>query len=125
MPLGLVARIEEIDLAAIEVAAARPVVQYRGRLMPLVTIPPGRALERSGRRPVLVFAHGDGVMGLVVDAIEDIVDEAVVLEHAAAAPGILGSAIIAGRATDIIDAQAVLGTAVHGLERALQCRDAA
>lgn len=110
VPLGRVARLEEIDLAAIEVAADRPVVQYRGRLMPLVTIPPGRPLERSGRRPVLVFAHGDGVAGLVVDAIEDIVDEAVALEHAAAAPGIVGSAIIAGKATDIIDVEAVLGT---------------
>jgi len=109
VPLGAVARLEEIDLAAVEIAAGGPVVQYRGRLMPLVTIPPGQALERAGRVPVLVFARGEGVTGLVVDAIEDIVDEMVVLEHADAAPGLVGSAIVAGRATDLIDVEYLLG----------------
>jgi hypothetical protein len=33
----------------------------------------------------------------------------VVLEHADATPGILGSAIIAGRATDLIDVEHLLG----------------
>jgi len=109
VPLGRVARLEEIDLAAVEIAADRPVVQYRGRLMPLVTIPPGHRLERTGRRPVVVFAHGDGAIGLVVDEIEDIVDEAIAIERTVDMPGIVGSAIIAGKATDIIDVEFILG----------------
>src|SRR5690606_32914055 len=36
VPLALVARLEEIDVTAIEYADGRPVVQYRGTLMPLV-----------------------------------------------------------------------------------------
>jgi two-component system, chemotaxis family, sensor kinase CheA len=131
VPLGIVARLEEIDLAAVEVAADRPVVQYRGRLMPLVTIPSGQRLERTGLRPVVVFAHGDGVTGLVVDEIEDIVDEAVAIERTADVPGIAGSAIIAGQATDIIDVGFILGRAVDraapldGLARQRAQRNAA
>jgi two-component system, chemotaxis family, sensor kinase CheA len=105
VPLGVVARLEELDLAAIESVGGRPAVQYRGRIMPLATVTPQDVLEGEGRRPVLVFAHGDAVMGLVVDAIEDIVDEGVAIERTAGAqPGLLGSAIVAGKATDIIDA---------------------
>jgi two-component system chemotaxis sensor kinase CheA len=131
VPLGLVARLEEIDLGAIEIAADRAVVQYRGRLMPLVTLPRGDSLERTGRRPVLVFAHDGGATGLVVDEIADIVDTTLVLEHEAAAPGIVGSAIVAGKATDIIDVEYLLGTAVDRpapfdrLERAFARQSAA
>lgn len=106
-------------------------MQYRGRLMPMITLHPDQRPEGMGRRPVIVFAHADGVTGLVVDAIDDIVDEVVALEHAAAARGIIGSAIIAGKATDIIDVEHLLGTAVDcpapiaGIDRALARRNAA
>ena len=44
-------------------------------------------------------------MGLVVDEIVDIVDAAAWRSSVnAARPGLLGSAIIAGKATDIVDA---------------------
>ena len=131
VPLGSVARLEEIDLAAVEIAADRPVVQYRGRLMPLVTIPAGQRLERAGRRPVVVFAHGDQVTGLVVDEIEDIVDETIAIERSADMPGIVGSAIIAGKATDVVDVGFILGRTddraalFDGLAQALARRNAA
>ena len=43
-------------------------------------------------------------MGLVVDEIIDIVEDKLNVELAAERPGFLGSAIVAGRATDLIDA---------------------
>jgi len=102
--LSLIARLEEIDLAKIEYSNDRPVVQYRGKLMPIVTLDPSFELRQDGRKPILVFAERDHVMGLVVDEIIDIVEESLHVELTADRPGLVGSALVAGKATDIIDA---------------------
>jgi two-component system chemotaxis sensor kinase CheA len=104
VPLSLVARLEEIDLASVEYSHDRPMVQYREKLMPLVPLVTGARLAATGRQPVLVFADGEHTMGLVVDEIVDIVEDRLHVELTADRPGFIGSAIIAGRATDIIDA---------------------
>jgi two-component system chemotaxis sensor kinase CheA len=72
--------------------------------MPLVPIDPGMMLDGDGRRPVLVFADGERSMGLVVDEILDIVEERLNVQLSSDRPGLMGSAIIAGKATDVIDA---------------------
>ncbi len=104
VPLSLVARLEDVELASVEMSNGMPVVQYRGKLMPLVPIDPGFMIQREGRQPVLVFADGDRSMGLIVDEIVDIVEERLVVQLTADRPGLMGSAIIAGKATDVIDA---------------------
>jgi two-component system chemotaxis sensor kinase CheA len=103
VPLSLVARLEETDIAAAEKAGARTVLQYRGGLMPLIDLD-GRPAEREGKHPILVFVDGQRMLGLVVDRVIDIVEAPLDLHLAGGTrPGILGSAIIAGAATDIID----------------------
>jgi two-component system chemotaxis sensor kinase CheA len=104
VPLALVARLEEVELEKIEESNGKPVVQYRGKLMPLVTIDPSYQLKKEGRQPVLVFSDRDRSMGLVVDEILDIVEEHLAVELAAERAGYIGSAIVAGKATDVIDA---------------------
>jgi len=104
VPLSLVARLEDVDLNEVELSNGAPVVQYRGRLMPLVPIDSGWQLERGKRQPVVVFADGDRSMGLVVDEIVDIVEDKLQVELGTERPGFLGSAIIGGKATDVIDA---------------------
>jgi two-component system chemotaxis sensor kinase CheA len=104
VPLALVARLEEIDLAQIEYSHDKPVVQYRGKLMPLVTVEAAVSIGTSGRQPVLVFADKDHTMGLMVDEIVDIVEDHLNIEVAVDRAGLIGSAIIAGKATDLIDA---------------------
>ncbi|CBS90826.1 hybrid sensor histidine kinase/response regulator [Azospirillum lipoferum] len=104
VPLSLVARLEDVDLATVEMSNGLPVVQYRGKLMPLVPIDPNFMLGKEGRQPVLVFADGDRSMGLIVDEIVDIVEEKLNVQLAAERPGLMGSAIIAGKATEVIDA---------------------
>jgi len=104
VPLALVARLEEIERTAIEYSDGSPVVQYRGRLMPLVQADPMQSLSGEGRTPVVVFADGERNMGLVVDEIIDIVDERLDIEIVANQSGVVGSAVIAGKATDLIDA---------------------
>ncbi len=105
VPLALVARLEEIELDKVEYSEGQPVVQYRGRLMPLVPVDEGFELQRTGRQPVLVFSDRNRAMGLIVDEIVDIVEDRLKVELSGTRPGILGSAIIAGRATEIIDTE--------------------
>lgn len=103
VPLALVARLEEIDQSAIEYSNLRPMIQYRGQLMPLVPIRPDVTFGKEGKRPVLVFSDRDRSMGLAVDEIVDIVDDRLNVELGADKPGIIGSAVVAGKATDVID----------------------
>ncbi|MBE1236740.1 chemotaxis protein CheW [Phaeovibrio sulfidiphilus] len=103
VPLALIARLEEIELSQIEYSGARPLVQYRGQLMPLVAISEATAIRSEGRQPVLVFNDRDRVMGLLVDEIVDIVEDRLKVELKADMRGIVGTAVVNDRATDIID----------------------
>jgi two-component system chemotaxis sensor kinase CheA len=103
VPLALVTRLEEIEVAKIENANGRPVVQYRGKLMPLVPASDTVSLKTAGRQSVVVFSNERHSMGLVVDKIEDIVDDVLKIELTAASPGVIGSAVVRGRTTRILD----------------------
>jgi two-component system, chemotaxis family, sensor kinase CheA len=102
VPLGLVARLEDIPRDKIEVSCGAPVTQYRGKLMPLVALSGGLDTEKP-RQSVLVFNDGDRSMGLMVDEIVDVVEDRLSIELSGARPGLLGSAVIGGHATDVID----------------------
>jgi two-component system chemotaxis sensor kinase CheA len=103
VPLALIARLEEIPREKVEYSQGQPMVQYRGYLMPLVTISDGYELGTSGRQPILVFSDQGRTMGLVVDEIVDIVEETLSVELTSTSSGLIGSSIIADKATDIID----------------------
>jgi two-component system, chemotaxis family, sensor kinase CheA len=103
VPLGLVTRLEEIASDKIELSNGRYMVQYRDQLMPLVQIE-GVSVRTSGSQPILVFADETRAMGLVVDEIIDIVEERLHIEVSGVKiDGILGSAVIKGQATEVID----------------------
>jgi len=104
VPLALVARLEEIDATTIERSHGKPVVQYRGKLMPLISIDGSFHTATEGRQPVLVFSDRDHTMGLVVDEIVDIVEESLKIELTVEVQGLIGTAVVSGKATDIIDA---------------------
>ncbi|MFO1154534.1 MAG: hybrid sensor histidine kinase/response regulator [Rhodospirillales bacterium] len=111
VPLELVARLEEIDASRIEHAQARAMLQYRGRLMPLVPCTPGTEWPSEGPVQVLVFNDRDRCMGLVVEEIVDIVEDHLNVEVKSLCDGLIGSAIIDGKATDVIDAAPYLTAA--------------
>lgn len=111
VPLSLVARLEEIDRATIEYSEGVPMVQYRGKLMPLVPVDPGAVLSKEGSQAVLVFADKDKHMGLMVEEILDIVEERLQVDLSGKRPGALGTSIISGKATDVIDAAFYLSQA--------------
>ena len=104
VPLALVSRLEDIPVERIEFSGGRWMTQYRGRLMPLVPLSPGWAPGLAGtRQAVLVFTERDRAMGLMVDSILDVVEDGLRIEQASTCPGYLGTAVIAGRATEVLD----------------------
>lgn len=103
VPLSLVTRLEEIEVKNIEKSNNRDLVQYRGKLMPLIYIEDNLTHAAEGLQPILVFADETHSMGLVVDEIVDIVEDRLSVEISSETPGIVGSAIVKGKATEIID----------------------
>jgi len=110
VPLSAVARLEEFPLNLVEHSGSDQVVQYRGEIMPLIRV--SRLLHESetGRDPlqVVVFSASGHSLGLVVDRIEDITDEAVEVRDEAQKGFLLGSAVIQQKVTDIVDLQQVI-----------------
>jgi two-component system chemotaxis sensor kinase CheA len=103
VPLSLVTRLEEIDAAKIEQANGRDLVQYRGALMPLVYVNNQVRRGDGGTQQMLVFSDGGRSMGLVVDQIVDIVEDRLSIEIASNEPGVIGTAVVKGKATEIVD----------------------
>ncbi len=102
-PLSLVTRLEELDADSFERSQGQLVVQYRGKLMPLVHAAGSHNIATEGKQPILVFNQGETVIGVAVDEILDIVHESVNFELAEMTPGVLGAAVLKGRTTQIID----------------------
>ena len=103
VPLALVARLEEIQIDTIEEVDGQLVVQYRGQLMPLLAVDSEFKRATEGRQHVIVFTDGDQSMGLMVDEIVDIVEDRLKVELSSKKEGVLGTAVISGKATEIID----------------------
>jgi two-component system, chemotaxis family, sensor kinase CheA len=103
VPLATITRLEEIDVGSIESANGEPMVQYRGNLMRLVACNAETRLKAEGLQPILVFSRRTRPVGVIVDEIIDIVEEVLDIAVTGTKPGILGSTIISGRATDIVD----------------------
>ena len=113
MPLSQAARLEEFPRPKIEHCGNRPVVQYRGSILPLIDVAEqlGRSAvvpDGDGPLQVVVFAENGRSVGLVVGQIIDIVEESVTAQRHGQAPGILGSALVSGRVTDLLNVREVI-----------------
>lgn len=103
LPLSLVTRLEEIETGEFQRSGGRTLLHYRGRLVPVTPVADTQ-LRSEGIQPLVIVSNGDLTVALAVEAIVDIVEETFELEMAAADErGIIGSALIRGRATDILD----------------------
>jgi two-component system chemotaxis sensor kinase CheA len=120
VPLALVTRIEEIAVARVERVANGLIVQYRGRLMRLIGLSAETTLRREGAQPVLVFGRADAPIGLIVDEIIDIAQDVLDI-GGGARPGVLGTAIVRDKATEIIDV-AYFVPELHGERRRIERR---
>ncbi|MBI3410433.1 MAG: chemotaxis protein CheA [Planctomycetes bacterium] len=114
--LSTVARLEEIPTKSVERADNHEVVQYRGDIMPLMFL--NRVLPGASAAPaaaemlqVVVYTEKGRSVGLVVDHILDIVETALTVQRTGQRTGILGSAVIQNRVTDVLDIPSLLGAA--------------
>lgn len=103
IPLAMVGRLEEFNVKDIETADGQYVIQYRGELMPLVPFDEKMSLKGEGTQSVIVFLDQGRHMGLLIDQIVDIVEEQLHVAAGHGTPGVMGSAIIDHKATDVID----------------------
>jgi two-component system chemotaxis sensor kinase CheA len=114
IPLSLVARLEEFPASAIEHAGGSKVVQYRNRILSLVSLrevlEPGTSDNGRLSHPmqVVVFNDGDRSVGMIVDQIVDVAEEAVKVRQKSSRKGLLGSAVVGERVTDFLDLNAVI-----------------
>ncbi len=130
IPLDVVARLEEVAPDTIELAGGKPVLQYRGDLLPLV-----RLTDLLGEReqlavidvevnehdvendadaelPVVVYSNGRHQVGFIATEILDIVEDKFEVRPVGASHGVIGSAVVQGRVTDMLDIAAAVRAAV-------------
>ena len=113
--LSHVTRLEEFEAARVEANEMGDVIQYGDRIMPLVPLhrllnprAPVRVPDPSDHLRVLVHERPEGCYGFLVDQVIDIVREPLSLQHQGERAGVVGSAILRGRVTDVLDLEALL-----------------
>jgi two-component system chemotaxis sensor kinase CheA len=117
VPLSLVARLEEFPQSAIEHAGGCEVVQYRNRILPLVSLrtvlepnAPGHG-ESPDPVQVVIFNDRNSSVGMVVDEILEVTEDAVTVHHGSGRTGLLGSAVVGNQVTDFLDLHQVIQAA--------------
>ncbi len=112
IPLSMVARLEEFARTTVEHAGHHQVVQYRGRLLPLLRLSEllgdGGVAEEKDTLSVVVYAHEGRDVGLVVENITDIVEEALTVHKRSRGGAVFGTAVIQGKVTDLLDVRALI-----------------
>jgi two-component system chemotaxis sensor kinase CheA len=130
LPLGTLARLEEFPASQMEKAGMQWVIQYRGRILPLIRLnvvleerrrrrrhaAPAAPPADSGSIQVLVCNHEEHTVGLVVEQILDIVEDRVEVKSPATRPGVLYAAVIENRVTELLDLTAILQAAESSRE---------
>ena len=112
IPLSTVARLEEFSRSSIEYSGGKPVVRYRGEILPLVEV--AKHLDSASNvdlpdpMEVVVYTENGRSVGLVVGKIEDIVSEAITEKRHSHGNGILGSIVIQDKVTDLLDVHSVI-----------------
>lgn len=113
LPISQVARLEKISKASVEFADHQEVVQYRGKILPLIRLASFLGLESKETAEdellnVVVYNENQRSFGLVIDKIIDIVETSLQLNHPSTREGLLGSVVIHDRVTDLVDLPAII-----------------
>jgi two-component system chemotaxis sensor kinase CheA len=117
IPLSMVARLEEFPRSQVEHSGRQEVVQYRGQILPLVDL--AKYLPNTGTAAaalsdpmqVVVYSEQGRSVGLVVGKINDIVQQTLTVKRQTAREGILGSAVIQDKVTDLLDVGSIIRAA--------------
>jgi len=122
IPLNLVTRLEEFPRSTLEKTGDQTVVQYRNSILPLVRVAdllqerrkktrgPNETSADDALIQVVVYSDSERSVGLVVDRILDIVEEDIANRQAASRDGVLGTVVIQGRVTELLDLEQLIRT---------------
>ncbi|GAA0243748.1 chemotaxis protein CheW [Cryptosporangium japonicum] len=117
VPLDMVTRLEEFPIEKIERVGSREVVQYRGRILPLVRLAHllgAYPAEDGDSVPVVVYSERGRSVALAVEKIVDIVEDSTDTHSDLDDSGLTGSAVIQQRVTEMLDVrQAILAADVN------------
>ena len=114
LPLSTVARLEEFRASDVEKSGGEWVIQYRGKILPLirldVVLEERRSRLRHGNKTVepdplqVLVCNDEGrTIGIVVERILDIVEDRADVKSPATREGILCAVVINDRVTELID----------------------
>ncbi|MCZ2806849.1 chemotaxis protein CheA [Modestobacter sp. VKM Ac-2983] len=111
IPLDTVTRLEQVRSETVERVGSREVVQYRGAILPIVRL--DRHLGAFGDTEretleVIVYADHGRSVAIVVEEILDIVDGEASVHSDIDDLGLLGSAVIGDRVTELLDVRAAI-----------------
>lgn len=112
LPLQSVSRLEEFPKSEVERAGRNEVVQYRDGILPLVRLAnviglPDTAGEHENVS-VIVHEHDGILLGIVIDRVLDVVETAVIKSDVGERAGVLGSAVVQDKVTDLVDLDAIV-----------------
>jgi two-component system, chemotaxis family, sensor kinase CheA len=117
VPLIDVNRIEEIGSSQLEHVRGDLRVQHRGRILKLIHfskyvpgIPPLNIKDRESVS-VIVFSDGTRSIGLIVNEVLDIVNEAVAMQEPSKVDFLQGSLTLGGKVTELIDVPRLMNLA--------------
>jgi two-component system chemotaxis sensor kinase CheA len=112
IPLSIVSRLEEFSSRQVERSGNGLVVQYRGKIMPLIDIAArlrlGDSCESMQRLQAIVYSQEGQSVGLIVDQIVDTVEQAVAGSQEHKRGELMGSAVIQERVTDLLNVSALV-----------------
>ncbi|RMH65003.1 MAG: response regulator [Calditrichaeota bacterium] len=107
IPLGLISRIEKIQSGQLSETSGRRVLKYRGGTLIVLAVEDVAQVKprvETAHPYVVVFKFGGREVGIVVAHIVDVVDSLTDIdEETFRQPGIVGSSVIMGRITLMLD----------------------
>ncbi|MCF6734832.1 chemotaxis protein CheW [Blastococcus sp. KM273129] len=111
IPLDTVTRLEQVRSEAVEKVGNREVVQYRGAILPMVRL--DRHLGAYGETDrevleVIVYSDHGRSVAIVVEEILDIVDGEAAVRSDIDDMGLLGSAVLGDKVTELLDVRAAI-----------------
>ncbi|MDQ1663763.1 MAG: two-component system, chemotaxis family, sensor kinase CheA, partial [Blastococcus sp.] len=111
IPLDTVTRLEQVRTDSVEKVGNREVVQYRGAILPIVRL--DRHLGAYGETDrevleVIVYADHGRSVAIVVEEILDIVDGEAAIRSDIDDLGLLGSAVLGEKVTELLDVRAAI-----------------
>jgi two-component system chemotaxis sensor kinase CheA len=111
IPLDTVTRLEQVRTEAVERVGNREVVQYRGAILPMVRLDRHLGAYGETEREVLeviVYSDHGRSVAIVVEEILDIVDGETAVRSDIDDMGLLGSAVLGDKVTELLDVRAAI-----------------